>query len=446
MTTPKLPLLRHLPRIGAALVLVSLTYAASLTRTEPSTVGLSTDRLARITAAMESDVAAGRIAGAVSLVARNGQVAYFEARGKADRERGVAMRPDTIFRIYSMSKPITSAALMMLYEEGRFRLSDPVAKYLPEFENVRVLVDKKAGERGGSSGVGNLLGEREEPEISPDEYDLVKPERPMTVQDLMRHTSGLTYGFSQNDLVDRMYRKVRLLDFNKTLAEATAKLATLPLKHHPGTQFEYSVSVDVQGRLIEVLSGMPFDQFLQQRVFDPLQMPDTGFYAPEPKWDRLAQIYQPLEGGAKIKAREGEFAGRFKEKPALLSGGGGMVSTTSDYLRFCQMMLNGGEFDGVRLLSRKTVELMTIDHLAATGVKRNNGYGFGLGFAVANDLARGGSIGSIGEYNWGGAAGTRFWIDPQEKMIGIYMLQILPHDGLLYGDVFKRLAYQAIVN
>ncbi len=444
--TPTLTLLRRLPCIGTALVLVSLTYAASLTKTEPATVGLSNDRLARITAAMESDVAAGRIAGALGLVARNGQVAYFEARGKADRERGVAMRPDTIFRIYSMSKPITNAALMMLYEEGRFRLSDPVAKYLPELENVMVLVDKRAGERGGPSGVGTLLGDREEPEVSPDEYELVKPNRPMTVQDLMRHTSGLTYGFSQNDLVDRMYRRARLLDFNKTLAEAVAKLGTLPLKHQPGTEFEYSVSVDVQGRLIEVLSGMALDEFLQQRVFDPLLMADTGFYVPEPKWNRLAQIYQPLDGGAKIKAREGELGGRYTKKPALLSGGGGMVSTASDYLRFCQMMLNGGELDGVRLLSRKTVELMTIDHLAATGVDRGNGYGFGLGFAVATDLARSASIGSVGEYNWGGAAGTRFWIDPQEKMIGIYMVQILPHDGLFYGDVFRRLAYQAIVD
>lgn len=445
--TPPLPKpLKKLPVIAGLMLLVGLAYAGSLTSAEPSSVGLSSDRLSRITAAMESDVAAGRIAGAVGLIARNGQVAYFEARGKADRERGVAMRPDTVFRIYSMSKPITSAALMMLYEEGRFRLSDPVAKYLPELEKVMVLVDKKAGERGGSSGVGTLLGQREEPEVSPDEYELVKPSRAMTVQDLMRHTSGLTYGFSQNDLVDRMYRKARLLNFDKTLAEAVAKLGTLPLKYQPGTRFEYSVSVDVQGRLIEVLSGMALDEFLKQRVFDPLQMTDTGFYVPEPNWDRLAQIYQPQEGGAKIKARDGELGGRYTKNPALLSGGGGLVSTAADYLRFCQMMLNGGELDGARLLSRKTVELMTIDHLAATGVERDGGYGFGLGVAVANDLARSGLNGSLGEYNWGGAAGTKFWIDPQEKMIGIYMVQILPHDGLLYGDVFKRLAYQAIAD
>jgi CubicO group peptidase (beta-lactamase class C family) len=371
-TPPLRSPLKKLPAtIGLVLLVVllaGLVYAGSLTSAAPSSVGLSSDRLSRITAAMESDVAAGRIAGAVGLIARNGQVAYFEARGKADRERGVAMRPDTVFRIYSMSKPITNAALMMLYKEGRFRLSDPVAKYLPELEKVMVLVDKKAGERGGSSGVGTLLGERDEPEISPDEYELVKPNRAMTVQDLMRHTSGLTYGFSQNDLVDRMYRKARLLNFDKTLAEAVVKLGALPLKHQPGTRFEYSVSVDVQGRLIEVLSGMALDEFLKQRVFDPLQMTDTGFYVPESNWNRLAQIYQPLEGGAKIKARDGELGGRYTKKPALLSGGGGLVSTASDYLRFCQMMLNGGELDEVRLLSRKTVELMTIDHLAASTV------------------------------------------------------------------------------
>ena len=445
--TPSLSeLLKYLPAVVILLLSVGLTHSESLKPAKPSAIGLSGDRLSRITSAMESDVAAGRIAGAVGLVARKGQLAYFEARGKADRERGVAMQPDTIFRIYSMSKPITSVALMMLYEEGLFRLSDPVTKYLPELDNLMVLVDDQADKRGGRTGVDVLLSDGGPPDISPDEYRLVKVDRDITVQDLLRHTSGFTYGFSENALVDRMYRKAKVLDFDKNLAEMTAALSKLPLKYHPGTRFEYSVSVDVQGRLVEVLSGMPFDEFLRKRIFEPLKMADTGFYVPESKLHRFAQIYRPTEGNKGIEPRGGELVTRYTAKPALLSGGGGLVSTASDYLCFCQMLLNEGELNGVRLLSRKTVELMTIDHLAATGVERGGGYGFGLGFAVAADLARSGLNGSLGEYNWGGAAGTRFWIDPREKMIGIYMVQILPHAGLLYGDTFKLLAYQSIAD
>jgi CubicO group peptidase (beta-lactamase class C family) len=225
----------------------------------------------------------------------------------------------------------------------------------------------------------------------------------------------------------------------------TQKLGKLPLRHQPGSTWEYSISVDVQGRLIEVLSGMRFDEFLQKRIFEPLGMVDTSFHVPDNKKDRFAQLYAP-DGNGGVKPADPEISERYTPKNRFLSGGGGLISTLGDYFRFCQMMLNGGELNGKRLLSPKTVQLMTIDHLGDVKNGRGKiGYGFGLGFAVATDLSQSGVPGSVGEYNWGGAAGTKFWIDPKEHLIGIYMVQILPHTGLRYGDFFKILAYQSIV-
>jgi len=402
---------------------VSLAWGQLPPTARPEDVGLSSQRLARATRAMEQDVAAGRIPGAVALLIRNGKVAYLEARGMADREARKPMKKDTIFRIYSMSKPITSVALMTLYEEGRFRITDPVARYMPEFANLKVLVEEPGAEG----------------------YRLVKPKRPVTIQDLMRHTAGLTYGFFAKSAVDQMYLDAGILTRDRDLAEMVQKLCLIPLKHQPGSTWEYSVAVDVQGRLIEVLSGMSFDQFLRKRIFEPLKMPDTGFYVPEAKKSRFAQLYTPDKNGG-IKPADPKTSRDFMKKGTFFSGGGGLVSTISDYARFCQMMLNGGELDGVRILSPKTVHLMTIDHLGDIPKgKLTPGCGFGLGFAVTLDLSRTGIAGSVGEYRWGGAAGTRFWIDPAEKMIGIYMVQILPHTGLRYGDTFKVFAYQSIV-
>jgi CubicO group peptidase (beta-lactamase class C family) len=403
----------------------------------PEEVGLASSRLAHIRTVMNRHVAEKQIPGAAGLIARRGKIAYQEAFGMADVEAGKPMRLDTIHRIYSMTKPVTSVAVMMLYEEGKFQLNDPVGKYLPEFAKMQVAIDEK------------------DPQTGKPTLKTAPAKRPVTVRDLLRHTAGLTYGFFSDTLVDQEYRKARVLsDLN--LAEFVTNLSKIPLLHEPGTRWHYSVSVDVLGRLVEVLSGKPFDQFLQERIFAPLDMRDTGFYVPADKKDRFAKLYSPTKDGkiqpAVICATRQECVEKFPnavpsylEPPTLPSGGGGLVSTAYDYLRFCQMLLNKGQYDGKRLLSRKTVQLMSSDNLG-TIPGMGPGAGFGLGFAVSKAPGEAGMMGSPGEYNWGGAAGTRFWIDPQEELIGIFMIQILPHTGLEYGSEFRVLAYQAIAD
>jgi CubicO group peptidase (beta-lactamase class C family) len=403
----------------------------------PEEVGLASNRLAHIRTVMNRHVAEKQIPGAAGLIARRGKIAYQEAFGMADVEAGKPMRLDTIHRIYSMTKPVTSVAVMMLYEEGKFQLNDPVAKYLPEFAKMQVGIDEKDPQTGKAT------------------LKTAPAKRPITVRDLLRHTAGLTYGFFSDTLVDQEYRKARILsDLN--LAEFVTNLSKIPLVHEPGTRWHYSVSVDVLGRLVEVLSGKPFDQFLQERIFTPLEMRDTGFFVPADKKDRFAKLYNPTKDGkiqpAVICATRQECVEKFPnaapsylEPPTLPSGGGGLVSTAYDYLRFCQMLLNKGQYDGKRLLSRKTVQLMSNDNLG-TIPGMGPGAGFGLGFAVSKAPGEAGMMGSPGEYNWGGAAGTRFWIDPHEELIGIFMIQILPHTGLEYGSEFRVLAYQAIAD
>ncbi len=395
--------------------------SGEIPRAKPSEVGLSQERLDRITQAMKSSVEKGHLAGAIGVVARKGRIAYWETVGMADREAGKAMADDTIFRIYSMTKPVVGVALMTLYEEGRFALRDPVKNHIPELGGLKVWVD-------GTD---------------------VPSEREMTVQDLMRHTSGMTYGLFGDSPVDEMYMDANVLGGNKSVADFIDKLAKLPLKHHPGSAWEYSVSVDVQGRLIEVLSGKDLATFMKERIFDPLDMRDTSFRMTSQKADRFVQIYEKSEDKKGIVPAPKSRTAGYYDDTKWYSGGGGLVSTTRDYLRFCQMMLNGGVLDGTRILSRKTVDLMTIDHIEsvprASSISRA-GYGFGLDFAVHIDPAESGLNGSIGEYNWGGLAGTIFWIDPVEEMIGLYMIQVLPPR---FGDTrnqFKRLAYQAIVD
>jgi len=403
----------------------------------PEEVGLASNRLATIRSVMNRHVAEKQIPGAAGLIARRGKIAYQEAFGMADIEAGKPMQLDTIHRIYSMSKPITSVAVMMLYEEGKFQLNDPVAKYLPEFAKMQVAIEEK------------------DPQTGKPMLKTAPAKRPVTVRDLLRHTAGLTYGFFSDTLVDQEYRKAKILsDLN--LAEFVTHLTQIPLLYEPGARWHYSVSVDVLGRLVEVLSGKSFDQFLQERIFTPLDMRDTGFYVPANKKDRLAKLYSPTKDGkiqpAVICATRQECTEKFPnaapsylEPPTLLSGGGGLVSTAYDYLRFCQMLLNKGQYDGKRLLSRKTVQLMSSDNLG-TIPGMGPGAGFGLGFAVSKAPGEAGMMGSAGEYNWGGAAGTRFWIDPQEELIGIFMIQILPHTGLEYGSEFRVLTYQAIAD
>ena len=401
---------------------VSADLSAEIQRVAPAEVGLSQERLDRITRVMLEDVEKGFLSGAIGVVARRGKIAYWKNVGMADREAGKPMQEDTIFRIYSMTKPIVGVALMTLYEEGRFALADPVKQHIPELGGLKVWEGNKE----------------------------VPSKREMTVQDLMRHTSGMTYGLFGSSRVDEMYMDAEVLAGNDSVEHFVQKLSRLPLKHQPGSAWEYSVSVDVQGRLIEVLSGMDLDDFMRERIFEPLDMPDTSFRITEDSKDRFVQIYRQTKDKKGIEQAGTDRSERYYDTESRwFSGGGGLVSTTRDYLRFCQMMLNGGVLDGQRILSRKTVELMTVDHIAeiprASSISRP-GYGFGLDFAVHIDPAESGLNGSVGEYNWGGLAGTIFWIDPAEEMIGLYMIQVLPPRFEDSRTQFKRLAYQAIVD
>jgi CubicO group peptidase (beta-lactamase class C family) len=389
----------------------------------PEAVGLSSKRLERLTSVLKADVEKGRIPGAVVLVERRGKIAYFEAFGMRDKAKGAPMTKDAIFRIYSMTKPFTSVAAMMLAEEGHLRLADPVSKFLPQLGGVKVGVEKAEGEG--------------EPTLT-----LVPAVRPMTVQDLLRHTSGLTYGVFGRSAVKTQYNRAGVGRSDDTTADLVEKLGKLPLAYQPGTTWEYSHSTDVLGRLIEVVSGLTLDRFFQERIFTPLGMKDSGFWVPAEKLDRLAEPGTNPDTGAP------ELVANVTKAPKFLSGGGGAVSTASDYLRFCRMMLNGGELDGVRLLGRKTVELMTADHLGTiTGPSfyPGPGSGFGLGFAVRKEVGGPAAPGSPGEYSWGGWAGTYFWVDPQEKLIAIFMIQA-PSQQPYYPGLVRMLIDQAIVD
>lgn len=415
----------HEMRAGARAAALAACLAATasgdaLTVTKPESVGLSAKRLERLSSVLKADVEKGRIPGAVMLIERRGKVAYFESFGMRDKAKAAPMTKDAIFRIYSMTKPITSVAVMMLAEEGRFRLNDPVARHLPQLQGLKVGVEK-LGPEGGA-------------------LEMVPANRSMTVQDLLRHTSGLTYGVFGRSAVKTLYNQAGVGRPDDT-ADLVEKLSKLPLAYQPGTTWEYSHSTDVLGRLVEVASGMPLDQFFQERIYTPLGMKDSGFFVPAEKLDRLAEPGPHPETGAPERVMD------VTKPPKYISGGGGSVSTTTDYLRFCRMMLNGGELDGVRLLGRKTVELMTADHLgpiAGPAFIPGPGFGFGLGFAVRKDTGGPAMPGSAGDYYWGGLAGTYFWIDPKEKLIAIFMIQA-PSQQPYYPSIIRMLVEQAIV-
>lgn len=400
---------------------------------KPQEPGLVSDRLARIKALFDADVANGTIPGAVALIARHGKLAYLESFGYRDREKQLPMGTDSIFRIASMTKPMVSASIMMLAEEGRLRLVNPVSTYLPEMQGLQVGV-----EYAGASGA---------PELR-----LVEARREMSVQDLLRHTSGLTYGQFGDSLVKKAYRDANVFDPNQSTAEFITKLSKLPLANQPGEVWDYSMSTDVLGRIVEVVSGMTLDKFIATRITGPLGMRDTGFSIDKDKAGRVAEPQNdPATGKRPPMTRD------LTVKPAFLSGGGGMVSTAPDYLRFAQMLLNGGESDGVRILSRKTVALMSSDHLPP-GVRFSPttraqfeesaplaefGQGFGLGFCVRKEAGRNPVPGSVGDFYWSGVHGTYFWIDPQEQLIGVLML-CAPDLRRHYRALMRQLVYQSL--
>ena len=399
----------------------------------PEDVGLSSERLERVDGWMRRLVDDGKLPGVLTMVARRGQVAWLRTAGMADLDRGAPVAPDTIFRIYSMTKPLTSVAIMMLYEQGLFQLDDPITRFLPCFRNMRVFA-------GGSRA----------------KWDSVPAERDITFRDLLTHTSGLTYGFLDSTLVDAMYRD-RGVDFQTspdTLEAVVERAASLPLLAQPGAEWNYSIATDVLGHLVAVISKQPFEQFLRERIIEPLGLADTDFHVPPEKIGRFAANYARGENG-KLELIDDPRESRYGAPRRLCSGGGGLVSTAADYMRFCEFMLNKGELDGVRLLGRKTVELMTMNHLpgdmAAMGQPRFSespytGIGFGLGFSVMLDPTRAQILGSPGEYAWGGAASTAFWIDPAEEMAVILLTQLMPSSTYPIRRELRVLTYQAIVD
>lgn len=391
----------------------------------PEDVGLSGSRLYKIDHLTRRYIDEGKLPGTITMVARKGKVVHLSCQGKMDIEADKDMEDDTIFRIYSMSKPITSTALMMLYEDGRFQLDCPVSYYIPGFKHLKV--------------------------HSP--QGLVDTEREMTIRDLLTHTSGLTYGFMNATPVDAIYRE-RAVEQSKDLEEMVAKLADIPLLFSPGTRWSYSVATDVCGYLVEKISDTPFDEFLAEQIFEPLEMEDTGFVVPEDKVHRLAANYERTEDDGMRLIDSPENSIYLKKR--ILSGGGGLVSTVQDYNRFAQMLLGGGEYDGVRILGRKTVELMTSNHLPGNGDLTSmgqavfsetpyDGIGFGLGFSVMLDPPTAQILGTPGEFAWGGAASTYFFVDPAEELVVVLLTQLMPSSSYPIRRELRVLAYQSII-
>ena len=403
---------------------------------KPEHVGLSSPRLARIGEHLKRYVDAGKIAGTLTLIARRGQIVYLEPLGHLEIERRRPVTPDSIWRIYSMTKPITSVGLMMLYEEGRLQLDDPVHRFIPAWQHQRVFV-------GGNYPV----------------FKTAAVERPMTIRDLLSHTSGLTYGFMERTNVDAAYRLLGVADQTRsgyTLQDMVDTLAELPLEFSPGTRWNYSVATDVVGHLIEVLSGQRLDVYLRERVLEPLGMRDTSFVLSDQQAARFAANYERQSDGS-LKMIDDPDQSDYRKR-SFFSGGGGLLSTAPDYFRFTSVMQNMGELDGVRLLGRKTVELMTMNHLpggqdltdlAQAGMFTETAYagmGFGLGFSVMQSPARAQILGSPGEFAWGGAASTAFWIDPVEDLIVIFMTQLMPSSSYPLRRELRVLTYAALLD
>jgi len=408
------------------LLTAAAAHAQTLATAKPEDVGLSSERLARIAARLRGDAEKGTIPGSVLLVARHGKVAMFEASGLRDPQTKAPMTKDAIFRIYSMSKPITSVSAMMLFEEGKLTLDQPVSRYIPALGKLKVGMEKT-----DAAGAKTL--------------ELVDSRRDMTIQDLLRHTSGLTYGFFGDTLVKKAYVAAKIWEDYPTNAELAERLGKLPLAYQPGTTWDYSHSTDVLGRVIEVVGGTTLYQFEKERLLDPLGMKDTMFYVTDQA--RQSRIAEPFADDRSIGVGAEFNDPRVPQK--YESGGGGMVGTAMDYARFLQMLLNGGTLEGKRYLSPRTVSYMTVDHMGSVVTPGplylpGAGFGFGLGFAVRKDAGVSPFAGSVGEYNWGGAGGTYFWVDPKENMLVVFMMQS-PKQRVPYRAVLKDMIYAAIV-
>jgi len=412
--------------IATALFAATGTFADSVVRTQPAEAGLSPKGLARIGDYLKNEIAANKIPGAVMMIQRRGKVAYYETFGVRDPATKAPMTANTIFRIYSMSKPITTVAAMMLVEEGKLQLGDPVANYIPAFKDVKVGVEKKGDD-------GNMT------------LDLVPSRRPMTVQDLMRHTSGITYGFFGEGLVKKAYVDAKISSEDVDNAGFADRIAKLPLAYQPGSTWDYSHSTDILGRVVEVVSGKSLYQFEKERILDPLGMKDTAFYVTDKAKQPL--IAEPFPNDRKIGNDADMNDPRVVRK--WESGGGGMMSTIGDYARFAQMIANGGTLNGKRYLSPKTIAYMGSNHIGpASGVANGPyylpgpGFGFGLGFVVRTEPGVSIMEGSVGEMNWSGAGGTTFWVDPKEDMFVVFMSQTVQHRGR-HRIALKNLVYGA---
>lgn len=418
--------------LASILLLVSLALPAAaqmLPSATPEQLGLSSARLDRLRVVMQDYVDRGRIAGVVAVVARGGKTVVFDAYGRMDVERNLPMRKDVIVRMASMSKAVTSVAAMILVEEGRLQLSEPVSKYIPAFKQTMVAVPPPAGTPGSGR------------------YGLVPARREITVRDLLTHTAGISYG--QGNPAEAQYKAAGILgwylgDQKDPIGKIAERLAGLPFDAQPGEKYVYGYNTDILGAVIEKASGMTLDQFFRTRVFEPLKMVDSSFFLPPEKKDRLATVYSLKPEGLVRAPEPGMGQGDYVDGPrACFSGGAGLLSTPTDYTRFLQMLLNGGELDGVRILGPKTVELMTVNHVGA--LYSDGSMGFGLGFEVVEDVGKTGRYGSVGAYGWGSAYYQRYFVDPREKLIAVFFSQLVPAGGLDLDSKYRTLVYQAIV-
>ncbi len=394
--------------IGFACLLVSCSNTRSVT---PESLGLSSERLAAAETRMQEHIDAGHLAGFSTLVIKDGSEVQRSNLGYADKEAGKVMADKTIFRMFSMTKPVTAVALMTLYDDAKFQLDDKVSKYIPEFNNIKVYTP---GENG---------------------FTLEPQQNEMTIRHLLTHTSGISYGWDLNSYVDSIYRARNIGGWDATIGEKMRLLGDVPLNFQPGTQWKYGLSIDVSGYLVEVLSGKSLDEYFREKIFEPLKMVDAGFYVPAEKHDRFCAVYNVGENGELIKAVGGMSDG-FKNQVTLFSGGGGMVATIEDYARFCRMLLNGGELDGKRILSEEATKLILTDQLPARAKYQNGKAGYGLAGTVQF---------ADGEYSWAGMASTNFWINPETRMIIITCTQILP-SNYTFGNEFKDLVEKAMIN